>query len=58
MPVALAQMKKEEGSLDLAELFNDNKDLKPELILQKNIYDKVAAGIILEKFIKFYNNPE
>ena len=31
-------------------------ELNPEAILKKSIYDKVAATIILDKFLKFYNS--
>eukprot|EP00355_Strombidium_rassoulzadegani_P008142 CAMPEP_0168626548 /NCGR_PEP_ID=MMETSP0449_2-20121227/10702_1 /TAXON_ID=1082188 /ORGANISM="Strombidium rassoulzadegani, Strain ras09" /LENGTH=56 /DNA_ID=CAMNT_0008668573 /DNA_START=87 /DNA_END=257 /DNA_ORIENTATION=- len=30
--------------------------LNPEVILRKSIYDKVAATIILKKFIDFYHD--
>ena len=32
--------------------------LSPEAILKKNIYDKVAATIILDKFLRFYNSDD
>ena len=35
-----------------------NGVLNPETILRKGIYDKVAASIILQKYLNFHNDPE
>ena len=34
-----------------------NGVLNPNSILRKGIYDKVAASIILQKYINFHNDP-
>ena len=32
--------------------------LNPDSILRKGIYDKVAATIILQKYLNYHNDPE
>jgi hypothetical protein len=32
--------------------------LKPEVLLRKGIYDKVAATVILKRYLDFHNNLE
>ena len=32
--------------------------IDPNIILKKGIYDKVAAKVILDQFIEFYNDRE
>ena len=39
-------------------MFRTTGSLNPEAMLRKGIYDKIAAGLILEKFVKFYNSEE
>ena len=39
-------------------VFRTSSQLNPNVILQKDIYDKIAAGIVLSKFVGFYNDPE
>lgn len=43
--------------VSITELLSNTKgQINPDVILRKGIYDKVAATIILQKFIDFYQN--
>jgi hypothetical protein len=35
-----------------------NGKIDPNIILRKGIYDKIAARIILERYLDFHNTPE
>ena len=39
-------------------IFKTGSQLNPDIILQKDVYDKIAASIILGKFVEFYNDPD
>ena len=37
-------------------ILRTNGHLNPDVLLRKGIYDKVAAAIVLDKFVEFYNS--
>ena len=38
-------------------LYGTTGKLNPDAILRKGVYDKVAASVILKKYINFHNDP-
>ena len=57
--VALSQVSQKGNMTALTSSLMDSSGvLNPDTILRKGIYDKVAATIILQKYLNFHNDPE